>query len=264
VGGVRLAGLHLVQDLRLIGSPRRSAVAEVDADGRLIRLDLAGDDEEVLAALPPAPALVVVDAPLVVPDGAGQRDVERVLAWCDAQPFPVSARRMAQVFGGARAVGLAPALRAGGRRAVETVPDLVLRELTWEREHPPGRPPLELGAYRAAWLGVRAPVFRAKAAGRARPAGLAPARALIAAHLDLGGWAPAPAPDDWQALHDAARLDALACALVAWRHLAGRGATTLTLGTPERGEVLLPADANLAGRLAVNLDRLRGEGAIAI
>jgi hypothetical protein len=261
---VRLVGLHLLQPLGLVASERRSALAEVDAQGRLMRLELLGDDAEILAALPPAPALVAVDAPLAVPDEEGQRDVERVLAWCDVPVFPVSRRRLRLVFGGARGVDLAGRLAAGGRTVVETLPDLVLRQLAWERGRPEGAPPLDLADYRAAWLTVRAPAYRPKAAGRARPAGLAPARALLADALDLRGWPPAADPDDWTALHDAARLDAIACACVALRLHRDRETLTATLGTPERGRVVVAADDNLRGRLAVNLARLRAEGAIRI
>jgi len=261
---VRLIGLHLLQPLGLVAGERRSALAEVDAGGRLLRLELLGSDAEILAALPPAPALVVVDAPLAVPDEEGQRDVEWLLAWCDATVFPVSRRRLRQVFGGARGVDLAERLAAGGRTVAETVPDLVLRQLAWERRRPAGAPPLDLAAYRTAWLGVRAPVYRPKGAGRARPAGLAPAHALLAGALDLAGWSPAPDPDDWTALHDAALLDALACACVALRVQRDAAGLTATVGTPERGLVVLAADANLRERLAVNLARMRAEGAIRI
>lgn len=254
-------GLHLLQPLDLVATPRRSALAEVDSAGRLMRLELVAADEEILAALPPAPALLVVDAPLVVPNADGSRDLERVLGWCDVSVFPVSARRLDRVMGGARGVVLAPRLRADGRRAVETVPDLVLRQLAWEREHPPGQPDMALVDYRKAWLGVRAPVYRPKGRGRAKHAGLAPAAALLAGALDLDGWSPRASEDDWQALHDAALLDAIACAYAALR--AARD-EAVTLGGPERGEAVLPADRNLAGRIALHLGRLRAQGAVRI
>ena len=261
---MRLLGLHLLQPLRMVATPRRSALAEVDPAGRLRALRLLGDDEEVLGALPPGPALLAVDAPLVVPDEDGQRDAERVLAWCDIAAFPVSARRMRQVHGGARGAALARRLAAAGREVVETLPDLVLREIAWERDHPRSAPALDLGDYRARWLAVRPPPYRAKAAGRARAAGLAPAAALLGSVLDLDGWVPDPDPDDWAALHDAARLDALACAYLAWRRAREGERGTLTLGNPARGRLVLPADANLRGRVGVNLERLRAEGAVRI
>lgn len=261
---MRVAGIHLLQTLRLVGSPRRSAVAVLDGDARLVALRLADDDDAVIAAVAPEAAVVAIDAPLAVPQERGQRDVERVLAWCDIPAFPVAGARLARVHGGARGVALAPRL-AAWPRVVEALPDQVLRQLAWERAHPPGVPAPSLADYRAGWLGLRPPGYRAKGPGRARPARFAPAHALLAGVLDLDGWAPDPAPaDDWAALADAARLDALACAYLALR-LAREGASgTVTVGTPARGEIVLAAGASLRERVGVNLERLRREGAVRI
>src|SRR5262245_3786682 len=257
---MRVAGIHLLQRLDLVGSPRRSAVAVVDGDGRLEALEAADGDDEVAAAVPDDASWVVVDAPLAVPNAEGSREAERVLAWCDVPAFPVSRRRLDVVFGGARGVILAPALARPGRELRETLPDLVLRELEWERDHPPGAPALDLAAYRTAWLGVRAPAYRPKGGGRARPAGMARARELLAAVLDLGGWAPDAGADDWGALHDAARLDALCCAYAALRLARGEGSATV--GGPATGWVAFPADANLRGRVDLTLPRPRAEGTV--
>lgn len=261
---MRVAGLHLMQTLPLVDSPRRSAVAVLDGEGRLERLALADDDDAVIAALPADAAVVALDAPLAVPDERGQRDVERVLAWCDIPAFPVASARLARVHGGARGLALAPRL-AAWPRVVEALPDQVLRQLAWERPHPPGAPALPLGEYRAAWLGLRPPAYRAKGPGRARPAGFAAARALLAGVLDLVGWAPEAAPaDDWAALADAARLDALACAYLALRLARDGGAGTVTVGSRERGAITLAAGPDLRGRVAVNLERLRAERSVRI
>ena len=241
-------------------SPRRSAVAALDAEGRLEALELVRDDDEVAAAVPAGAAWVCVDAPLAVPNEDGSRDAEKVLAWCDVPAFPVSRRRLARVHGGARGVGLAPALARPGRRVLETLPDLVLRELLWERDHPAAAPAMDLGDYRAAWLGVRAPAYRPKGGGRARPGGLAAAHTLLAGVLDLGGWAPRPGGDDWDAVHDAARLDALCCAYAAQR--LARGGAAATVGDVRSGQVAFPADANLRARVALTIERLTAEGAI--
>ena len=195
-----------------------------------------------------------------MPNLDGSRDAERVLAWCDVPAFPVSRRRLERVHGGARGVALAPSLARPAAPVRETLPDLVLRELEWEREHPPDAPAMDLADYRPAWLGVRAPAYRPKGRGRARPAGLAPARALLAGVLDLGGWAPRTDGGDWDALHDAARLDALCCAYAALRLARGEG--TATVGDPESGHVAFPADANLRGRVDLTVRRLGAEGAI--
>jgi hypothetical protein len=260
---VEAAGLHLLQTLSLVESPRRSAVARLDAEGRLTALDLVAGDAEILAALPPSAAVLAVDAPLAVPDERGRRDVETVLSWCDIPVFPASRRRLVQIHGGIRGEALAPRLGAG-RRLVETLPGHVLRQLAWEREHPAGAPPLPLADYRALWLPLRPPEYRPRAAGRAKPAGLLPAHRLLAEVVDMGGWAPDPAGDDWALIADAARLDAIACAYAAWRLATGGDAASVEVGTPERGLVALPADANLRERLTLNLERLREEGAVGI
>ena len=72
----------------LVDTPRRSSwsnwhrhgSSDGRSRGRHDRRDRRGDRAE--------PALVVVDAPLVVPNESGQRDVERILAWCDVPAFP--------------------------------------------------------------------------------------------------------------------------------------------------------------------------------
>jgi predicted nuclease with RNAse H fold len=252
-----VVGIHLLQPIDLVGSRWRSAVALVGGGGELQALDLADADEEVIAAVPEEAAWLCVDAPLAVPNREGSRPAERVLAWCDVPAFPVSMRRLETVFGGARGVTLSPALAQPGRTVRETLPDLVLRELEWERAHPPGAPAMDLADYRPAWLGVRAPSYRPKGRGRARPAGMSRARDLLADVLDLGGWAPRAGGDDWDALHDAARLDALCCAYAALRLARGEGAATV--GDPASGLIAFPADANLRGRVELTLSRLAAE-----
>jgi predicted nuclease with RNAse H fold len=256
---VSVAGIHLLQTLGLVGTGRRSAVAVLDERGRLEALHLADGDEQVVAAVPDGAAWVCVDAPLAVPNRDGSRPAERVLAWCDVPTFPVSLRRLETVHGGARGLGLAPALARQGRRVRETLPDLVLRELEWERAHPPDAPAMDLADYRPAWLGVRAPAYRPKGAGRARPAGMSRARDLLAGVVDLGGWAPRPGGDDWDALDDAARLDALCCAYAALRLARAEG--TATIGDAASGQVAFPADANLRARVELTLDRLASQAA---
>lgn len=260
---MRTVGVHLVQPLGHGDSPRRSCVAELDRDARLVGLAHPDGDDAVLAAVGSAPALVAVDAPLAVPDGGGRRDVETVLSWLDVPVFPSSRGRLTRLHGGIRGEALAAALTAAGHTPREAVPDLVLRQLMWEASRPGHPEPVPLGDYREAWLGLRAPRYRAKGVGRATPAGRAPAREILATAVHLGDWRPHPAPDDWDAIRDAAVIDAVACALAAWRCVHAPG-SSVTIGTPERGIVVSPADANLRERLTVNLDRLRGEGTIRI
>jgi predicted nuclease with RNAse H fold len=255
-------GVHLLQTLGLVGSRRHSAVARLDRQGRLTALDLAGGDDDLIGRIGTGPGTLAIDAPLAVPDETGQRDVERVLAWCDVPAFPVSRRRLEQLHGGARGVALAPRLAVPGREVREALPDLVLRQIAWERDHPPGSSPPDLARYRAAWLGLRAPVYRPKGAGRARAAGLVPAWRLLAGVVDLEGWAPDGDGDDWRALDDAARIDAICCAYTALRMADPEAA--MSIGTPERGRVAFPADASLRGRVALTLARLRDEGSVRI
>ena len=237
-------------------------VARLDADGRVRGLDDAADDDEVIAlAGAHAADVVVVDAPLAVPDATGRRDAEQVLAWCDVPAFPVSGRRLETVYGGARGVALAPRLAAGGRRVLEALPDQVLRQIAWEAAHPLGDAAIPLADYRAAWLGVRAPRYRPKGVGRAHPDGVLVARRLLAGVVDLDGWTPADAPDDWAAIADAARIDAICCAYAGLRLARGEA---VCVGAPGRGTVVLPADANLRARVAATVERLGAEGTIVI
>ena len=142
---------------------------------------------------------------------------------------------------------------------LEALPDQVLRQIAWERDHPPDAPAIDLGDYRAAWIGVRAPAYRPKATGRARPDGTLAAWRLLGAVVDLGGWAPGPPADDWAAIADAARVDAICCAYAALRRLRGTAVTIDVAGA----RVTLPADGNLAARVGATLERLRAEGTIA-
>jgi predicted nuclease with RNAse H fold len=247
-------GIHLMPIIDAIGTPRPSCLAGVDADGVLGLLSCADTDDELLATLPATAKLVAVDAPLVVDNPTGQRPVEHLLSWLDVPAFPNSISRLTQLYGGLRGVGLHDRLAERGVSVVETLPDLVLRQLAWEAAHPPTDPRLPLADYREAWLAVRAPRYRPKGRGRALPAGRAPAAALLAGVIDLGGWLPVADPDDWQAIADAARLDAMACAYAAWRLLTDPD-HTLLLGD-RAGPLAVPADANLRARADLHLARL--------
>jgi len=253
---VRVFGLHVAQGL---GSPDRpSALAEV-AGVRVLSLELLRTDAEIESALPTG-AHVLVDAPLWVPEDPGSsRDLERVLAWCDIPLMPVTGRRLDALFGGRRGVLLAE--RLGRERVLaECAPDAVLRQLTYESLRADARP-VDLAGFRTAWLELRPPRYRPKGAGRARPSGLAPAAGLIAHALDLGGWSPRPHASDLDAIDDAARLDALVCALVARRALDAPG-SAVTIGAPGAPRMVLPVSPLLLDRLEVNVRRLREEGAI--
>jgi predicted nuclease with RNAse H fold len=251
------AGIHLMPVLDAIPTPRPSCVAGIDASGGLCQLDCAATDDEILAAIPDGVRVLAIDAPLVVPNATGQRPVEHLLAWLDTPAFPNSTERLTRLNGGIRGAALRDALIARAARVVETLPDLVLRELLWEQTHPAAAVQMDLRDYRAAWLGVRAPRYRPKGLGRATPAGRGAAASILARVVDLGDWLPTPDPDDWQAIADAARLDAIACAYTAWR-LATTPGDTLALGDL-RTPLVIPADANLRARATLHLARL-GQG----
>lgn len=220
-------------------------------------------DGEIAEAVGHGPALVLVDAPVVVPPVRGRRDVEHVLAWLDIAAFPVTPARMDKAYGGARGVGLAAALAARGHVVAEASPDQVLRQAMWEQQHPGGAPPLDLAAYRAGWMGMRAPAFRPRG-GRARNDGLAPARELLAGFTDVAQW-PAPTRQgDLADLDEAAAIDAVACATLARRCLDAPGDRWAVVGDAERGRVVLAACPEMIDRARVNIERLRAEGTIAI
>lgn len=253
-------GLHLVSHLDLVDSPRRSVLARLDRSARLVSLESAGDDDAVAAMVAASgDGPIAVDAPLAVPNATGRRDAEAVLAWCDIAAFPVSAERLVTVHGGARGVTLAPRLTAGGRMAVEALPDQVLRQIAWEADHPLSEPAVDLAVYRVAWIGVRAPRFRPKGAGRAHPAGILAAWHGLSRVVDTAGWVPGGGTGDWAAIDDAARIDAICCAYAALRLERDEA---VRVGAPGRGEIAVPVDANLRARLAATRTRLLGDGAI--
>ena len=107
---MRAVGIHMVQDARAGDAPGRSAVAEVTPDSVLSGVLMCRSEAEIADAVGPGPALVLVDAPLVVPEVRGRRDVEHVLAWLDIPAFPVTPERMRTVHGGTRGPALARAL----------------------------------------------------------------------------------------------------------------------------------------------------------
>ena len=107
-------GLHLMQDARRDDAPGQSAVATLTPDMRLSGLAMCRTDAEIVAAIGDPPALVLMDAPAVVPDVRGRRDSEHVLAWLDIPAFPVTPARMDSVHGGTRGVGIEGALTARG------------------------------------------------------------------------------------------------------------------------------------------------------
>lgn len=260
---VRAVGIHLVQDTRRDDAPAMSAVAAITPDNVLSGVRMCRSDADIVDAVGDEPALVLLDAPVVVPDVKGRRDVEHVLAWLDIAAFPVTPTRMQKAYGGARGVALGAALAEAGHVVAEALPDQVLRQVMWEQDHPPGSSALPLADYRAAWLGVRAPAFRPRG-GRARNDGLAPARALLAGVVDLGAWPAAERDGDLADLDEAAAIDAVACALLARRCLDGPGDRWALVGDAAAGRVALAACPEMIDRAGINIARLRQEGTINI
>ena len=256
-------GLHLMQDARRDDAPGQSAVATLTPDMRLSGLAMCRTDAEIVAAIGDPPALVLMDAPAVVPDVRGRRDSEHVLAWLDIPAFPVTPARMASVHGGTRGAGIAAALTARGHVVAEALPDQVLRQLMWEKQRPRGTAPIDLGEYRAEWLGVRAPAYRPRG-GRARPDGLAPARGILQAVVGAANWPPATRDGDLAALDEAAVIDAVACGVAAARCLHGPDDSWAMLGDAAAGRVVLAAGPEMIERARVNIARLRDEGTIGI
>lgn len=260
---MRAVGIHLVQDARREEAPARSAVAEIGPGNALSGVRMCRSDEEIVEAVGAAPALVLIDAPAVVPPVRGRRDAEQVLAWLDIAAFPVTPARMEKAYGGARGVPLASALGARGHVVAEALPDQVLRQAMWEAAHPPGSAPLDLAGYRAQWLGIRAPAFRPRG-GRARNDGLSPARDLLAGFIDVARW-PAPTrAGDLADLDEAAAIDAVACAGLARRCLDAPGDRWAVIGDAPRGRIALAACPEMIDRARVNIERLRAEGTIGI
>lgn len=250
-------------DMTRVDPPGRSAVAEIGPTGDLLGVQMCSSNEEIAATVGASPALVVIDAPVMIPpDTNGRRDMEHVLAWLDIPAFPVTPARMVTVHGGARGAILA-ALLPPAQIVVEGIPDQVIRQLLWERDHEPGSAPLGLAAYRAAWLDVRPPAFRPRG-GRARNDGLIPARMILADGADLSAWPEPERTGDLAALDEAAAIDATACAVTAHRCLHGDGDRWARIGSNDRGVVIIPADPDLIARAEVNIARLTDERTIAI
>ena len=252
-----------MQDARRDDAPRQSAVAMITPDMRLSGVTMCRADAEILAAVGDASAFVLMDAPAVVPDVRGRRDAEHVLAWLDIPAFPVTRARMDSVHGGARGARIATALTARGHVVAEALPDQVLRQLIWEEQRMPGTAPMDLGAYRAEWLGVRAPAYRPRG-GRARPDGLAPARAILQTVVGTANWPPAARAGDLAALDEAAVIDAVSCAVAAARCLHGPEDAWAAVGDGVAGRVVLAAGPEMIDRARVNIARLRDEGTIGI
>jgi predicted RNase H-like nuclease len=127
--GVHFVGLDLAW-----GEKNQSGIAAIDSDGRLLLLGVAGDDDEIKAAIAPyveRDCIVAIDAPLIVPNAKGARPCEKDLN-ADFQKFEAGARPAFSdkpEFKNPRGARLANALgldmdpaSSSGRRAIEVFP----------------------------------------------------------------------------------------------------------------------------------------------
>ena len=250
----RAVGLHLMPLITEIDGRRPSVLATLDEDARLTSLERLDSDAAIATAIGQGPALVCVDQPLVIGNLQGQRALEQLLSWCDAPTLPISVSRLESLYGGCRGVQLADQLAGGDLTLAEAFPDLTLRQLIWEYEHPG---PIDLERYRGRWLNLRAPKYRPKGAGRARTPGLLPAWEILARVIDMNGWTPGAAGDDWDAIADAAKLDAIICAHAAWRALRGHNAHR-TVRCADGALAVIATGPNLAERLEIHAERMGG------
>jgi predicted RNase H-like nuclease len=116
------------------GEKNQTGVAAVDADGRLLHVGVAQDDQEIQAAIAPyveGDCIVAIDAPLIVPNPTGSRPCEKELnqdfAVFDAGARPAFSDK--PEFKNPRGARLANALgldmdpsSSSGRRAIEVYP----------------------------------------------------------------------------------------------------------------------------------------------
>ena len=235
---MRFIGVHLIQPAGEKACPVPTTIAVVDDDGALqdFHADIA--NRRITPCIGGGPSLVVLDAPISVPNARGRRPVEQLLAWCDINLFPVARDRLMRVFGGIPGESVADALEAAGHTVAETHPAVALRQLAWEADRT-GRPPMTLAAYREAWLGTRTPRLSGLADG---DPGLRSARAV----LPLSGDVPLTA----------AAIAALTCAFVGLRGARPDLGGTLAVPVGPAREFLLPAGPELLGRAALHQERL--------
>ncbi len=251
----RIFGVHLMPMVEAVRTQRPSVVVELDG-ATVQAIAHVQTIEDVVEALGDGPLIVAVDTPLRIANPTGRRALDELLAWLDVPVFPISRARVDQVWGGSRGQKLAAALASKPDAVVlEAVPDLVLRVLAWQAS---GREPCDdLQAFRTGWLDLRPAPYRPKGLGRARPAAMDSAVALIRSALDIGRWRLSQEPDDWQAIADAAVVDALLCAYSALSVARGHG---VVVASDDGSPCALPTVAMLHRRIEVNVERLRRDG----
>ncbi len=231
--------MHVGIDLAW-GTRSRTGLAVVDDAGRLVASGVVRTDEEIdawLSAHAPAPLVVAVDAPRVVPNDTGQRvcerDIGRAFGRYGASAYP--ANRTNPLFDPPRGQALAqrhgwsldPDAPVGGERAVclEVYPHAALIglfELPQRILYKKG-PDREVGFARLVGL-----------LGSVPELGLADSDRW----QEIGRLVAAPARGDLTRIED--EIDAIVCAHVAWlwRH---RRPLLQVYGDPALGAIVAPS-----------------------
>lgn len=231
------AGVHLAPH----APDHWSVVALLGDVGSAPKIAYCSTNEDIVTACQGA-TVVLVDAPLAVPNETGRRPLEEILAWCDVPLFPVSRERLKRMKRSANGPRLAADLAQPGRLVAEHAPPLTLRQLAWEEFRPPPAPALSLADYRTLWAQLSVP--RIDSASPSATA-VANARRLLETALTL--------PDGPL---EAIDLSAISGAYAALRHSERTLGASLDLGTDTSGRVIGPSDGNLRDRVALNAERL--------
>jgi predicted nuclease with RNAse H fold len=239
---MRFIGIHLIQPPGEIASPPQSTLAALNDVGQVEFVEDVQDDAGLLLLATTASPLIVLDAPVFVPNAQGRRMAEDVLAWCDINVFPASRERLGRLYGGVRGERLANRLERAGCAVHETYPEVVLRQLAWESSRK-GSPPLDLASYREAWIGARGPRYATK---RDEPG----SREARKRALELLG---VPYRDQ---MDRPGAIAALACAYAGLRSARPDLGATLSLPVGAKRRIVLPAGPELLSRAALHIERL--------
>jgi predicted nuclease with RNAse H fold len=247
---MRFIGVHLGYPRPTRARPPAAVVAVVDENACVEAVTELPGDALAAPAVPGAPGLVAIGAPVCVPNATGRRSAEEILAWCDVNVFPASRERLERLLGGIPGEAIAEDGRARGFAVVETLPSVAMRQLAWEA-HTAGVA-MDLVDYRERWLATRAPDYTPGGRSAPAPAALEEARRLLAGVLALP-----PTPDGPPL--GAAQIGALACAYAALRSARPDLGQTLRLEVAPGEEIVLPADVNLLNRAALHQERMARE-----
>jgi predicted RNase H-like nuclease len=125
---MRYIGIDLAWKMKPSPSERRSAVAALDEQARMIYYKECTGDQEIVDAvdkLASGGCVIGVDAPLIVPpDTEGRRICEGMLMEMEVRIFPTDPKRFEEWYGGCRGVVLVELLHEGdhGYEIVDRLP----------------------------------------------------------------------------------------------------------------------------------------------